>query len=600
MKIKTIFGLIFVSILSIVSFACNCGGEEVIHNIELDYYVHEIDILDEFTLTPKTTGDVNAIEWFSSNETVATVNGGKVFPVSVGETVITARLDGKQAICYLSVVDNKIVPNLYLSKYSLSLISGDVYPVIVDLTYKNQTCNGASFTFTSLDENVATVSNDGQITAISKGSTKIKVVGKWKNIDSDIITEYIDVTVVRDIALKFNVRKCELFAIDSFEGVPYKNSQEIICTPYEQGDELSVAVNYTLENQEICTYDQGVVTAKKAGSTILTATIEYDGDIYSDAIKIDVECVTVQNEKELYISKLDPDISHAFDAETQINKVVAYLDGSEKVLTVTDNKIQGIADLSLGKIKIDVYSDKIAYSFENAEVVDLCITKPSHVEIMRSAVSGYFILGNDVDMQDATYVSHKVTFTGVLDGRGYAIKNMNFTTNEICLFYRFAGTIKNIALTDVKLGAVQGGAIGVYSKAGTVSDVYVSISLGTSNHSGGLFKCVESGLTKITDSVVYVTSDMTNNSGLLFGFGYSSSSVDLTGTKVIKTNFSATLVGARADSYATFRDATNALDTEQNPISYTLSDFKTAVSNQDIILLNYKSVVRNNLNNVIS
>ncbi len=600
MKIKIILVLIFVALLSSFAFACDCGGEEVVHDIELDYYVYEMDLLEEFTLTPKTTGDVNNIEWSSSNEAVATISGGKVTPISTGETVITAKLEEKQATCYLTVVNIGFVPNLYVSKDSLTLIPGDVYPVNVDLTYNKQTCSGASFTFTSLDENVATVNNEGLITAVSRGSTRIKVVGQWKNVDSDIITEYIDVNVVRDIALKFNVKKCELFAVDNFEGVPYKNTQEITCTPYEQGVELSVPVSYTLENQDICSYEQGILTANKAGSTKLTATIEYDGETYSDAINIDVECVMAQSDKELFVSKLDPDISHAFDTTTEISKVVAHVNGEEKVLTVTDNKIQGVADLSLGKIKIDVYSDKVAYSFANAEVVDLCITKPAHVEIMRSQTSGYFVLGNDVDMQNATYAAHTHAFSGTFDGRGFALKNMTFTTNNVCLFYRFAGTIKNVALTNVKLGGVQGGAIGVYTKAGTVDGVYVSMSLGTSNHSGGLFKHVEAGLTKITNSIVYVTSNMTNNSGLLFSFGYSSGSVDLSGTKIIKTQATATLVGARSgSSYDTFREATNALDTAQSPISYILNDFKTAVSNQTILLTNYNAVIRNNINDVI-
>jgi len=600
MKIKIILVLLFVSLLSSFAFACNCGGEEVVHDIELDYYVHEIDILDEFTLTPKTTGDVNTIEWSSSNETVATVSGGKVTPVSAGETVITAKLGEKQAVCYLTVVNNGFVPNLHVSKDSLTLISGDTYPVNVGLTYKNQPCSDVTYTFTSLDENIATVNNEGLITAVSKGATRIKVVGQWRNVDSDIITEYIDVNVVRDIALKFNVKKCELFAVDNFEGVPYKNTQEITCTPYEQGVELSVPVSYTLENQDICSYEQGILTANKAGSTKLTATIEYDGETYSDAINIAVECVMAQSNKELFVSKLDPDISHAFDTTAEISKVVAHVNGEEKVLTVTDNKIQGVADLALGKIKIDVYSDKVAYSFANAEVVDLCITKPAHVEIMRSQTSGYFVLGNDVDMQNATYAANTGTFSGTFDGRGFALKNMTFTTNNVCLFYRFAGTIKNVALTNVRLGGVQGGAIGVYTKAGTVDGVYVSMSLGTSNHSGGLFKHVEAGLTKITNSIVYVTSNMTTNSGLLFSFGYSTGSVDLSGTKIIKTQAKATLVGARSgSSYDTFREATNALDTAQSPISYILNDFKTAVSNQTILLTNYNAVIRNNINDVI-
>lgn len=598
---KTRVFKIILSVITLISLFALCGGcgcDDAV-DIELDYFVYEMDILDDFTLTAKTSANADQIEWTSSDENVATVSAGKVTPISAGETVITAKVGGSAAVCYLTVVNNNRSPILWLSDEKLTLVAGDGYAVKADLKYLGKSVENVSYEFTSLDASVATVDASGVITAVASGKTAIKVYAPWKNLDANLVTAYVDVNVVKDIRFEFNASEYFMYAVAEVNGVAYENTAQVSCVAYENGVDAPIAVALGTENADICEVQGGnTLVGKKTGETRVVATAEYDGYVYSDSVVINVGCALVDNADKLYISKLDSDISHAFKEETEITKVVLYSGSAKTELKVADNKIKGASDLSVGAVRAEVYGDKYAYSFEDAEILDLFITKPEHVEIMRAQTSGKYLLGCDVDMAGVSLGVYANTFTGELDGDGHAIKNLKYTALNTSLFYRLSGTVKNVALTNVTLGVrgsgVQSGAMAVWAQGATVEGVYVSMDFGNSNHSGGLFKHVEAGLTKINNSLVQTTTKTTENSGLLFGFGSSLAEVDLTGTYVIKKQSEATIVGGREQAaYQDFRERVNALDGNPAQITYTMSEFTAAVDGGTLNFGGYSEAVSN-------
>lgn len=584
-----------ISLFALLSGGCGCNKTQ----IELDYYTYEMDILDEFTLTATTTANPEEIEWSSSDESVAMVSGGKITPISAGETAITAKIDGSTAVCYLTVINYYRSPILWLSDEKITLVLGDEYGLKADLRYLGKSVDGVSYSFSSLDASVATVDGNGVVKAVAAGTTAVKVYAPWKNLDENLVTAYVDVTVVKDIRFEFNASEYFMYAVAEVNGVAYENTAQVSCVAYEKGVDAPIAVALGTENADICEVQGGnTLVGKKTGETRVVATAEYDGYVYSDSVVINVGCAVVDNADKLYISKLDSDISHAFKEETEITKVVLYSGSAKTELKVADNKIKGASDLSVGAVRAEVYGDKYAYSFEDAEILDLFITKPEHVEIMRAQTSGKYLLGCDVDMTGVSLGVYANTFTGELDGDGHAIKNLKYTALNTSLFYRLSGTLKNVALTNVTLGVrgsgVQSGAIAVWAQGATVEGVYVSMDFGNSNHSGGLFKHVEAGLTKINDSLVQTTTKTTENSGLLFGFGSSLAEVDLTGTYVIKKQSAATLVGGREQAaYQDFRERVNAMDGNPAQITYTMSEFTAAVDGGTLNFGGYSEAVRN-------
>lgn len=122
------------------------------------------------TMSPSTTTD--KLTWSSSNTSVATVNSkGAVKAVGKGIATITAKTtSGKTATCKVTVM----VPakSVKLSAKSCTLQTGAVYTLKATL---NPTDSTDRITWSSSDLKIATVSDDGIIKAVVKGTATITV-----------------------------------------------------------------------------------------------------------------------------------------------------------------------------------------------------------------------------------------------------------------------------------------------------------------------------------------------------------------------------------------------------------------------------------------
>ena len=119
------------------------------------------------------------VTWTSSDSTVATVENGTVTGLAIGTTTITATAGTETATCEVSVVYG----NLWIgansnnsSVTSVNLVLG-VHPsetliVEVEDSY-SQKVENALVTWTSNNPSVATVDNNGKVTAVSVGTATI-------------------------------------------------------------------------------------------------------------------------------------------------------------------------------------------------------------------------------------------------------------------------------------------------------------------------------------------------------------------------------------------------------------------------------------------
>lgn len=116
-----------------------------------------------------------ALVWTSSDETVATVDAeGAVTAVAPGETEITAASeDGKlTASCRVTVgVSVTGVDALE----TLELQIGDIETAELGAVILPETATGATLTYKSSDEAVATVGADGTVTAVGAGECEITI-----------------------------------------------------------------------------------------------------------------------------------------------------------------------------------------------------------------------------------------------------------------------------------------------------------------------------------------------------------------------------------------------------------------------------------------
>ena len=506
MKKKLFLMVMLVAICSLMVNLVACNDDK--YEIELNYYAYEMDLLDDFTLKATTTGNEEDIQWISSDESVAKVNGGVITPLAVGQTIITAKIGESSATCYLTIVDRQEIPELSVSTRTLTMLPGDTFPVEVNLKYNNVACENVTYTFSSLDASVATVSDAGVITAVSKGKTQIRVVAQWKTVDVDYTTKYIEIDVVRDVSLSFNVDSCSLYAIGSLEGVDYENTQNITCVAYEQGAELSVPVTLAVEDEEICSYDNNVLTGKKAGKTRLTASITYDGDVYSDSIEVEIKHVILEKDIDYKLSRLKADVSGIFNG-IEATRVIKYVASTETEFTVTNGLIDGATAFTTGEnVKIAVFNDKYAYIIDNVEVLDLLVKDASDIELMRNATSGYFELANDINLKGVSLkAKENATFAGTLDGKGYKIIAPTFSSNTgNGLFNKFSGVIKNLVITEAVLNG-QGGVIcdTVSSDDAKIDNVYIEVANLAVEGTAGLARSINKAPT-ITNTVICVVA----------------------------------------------------------------------------------------------
>ncbi len=128
------------------------------------------NILTGATLTPEEAG---RLRYTSSNSSVATVYSGYIFAVSKGTATITVYFEGNDKY---AAAENKIITvNVELNDASVS-VDNDTLNLKVDDTQTINATTNPKFlkdfvlTYTSSDESVATVDENGTVTAIGEGT----------------------------------------------------------------------------------------------------------------------------------------------------------------------------------------------------------------------------------------------------------------------------------------------------------------------------------------------------------------------------------------------------------------------------------------------
>ncbi|WP_426451216.1 Ig-like domain-containing protein (plasmid) [Staphylococcus xylosus] len=128
------------------------------------------------TVAPSTATD-KTVTFASSDAEVATVdNTGKVTAVKEGnaDITVTTKDGSKTAKCTLTVTAKQIpVTGVTLDKSTLSLEEGATGNLVATISPENASYKAVRFT--SSDEAIATVDNEGLVTAVSAGTADITV-----------------------------------------------------------------------------------------------------------------------------------------------------------------------------------------------------------------------------------------------------------------------------------------------------------------------------------------------------------------------------------------------------------------------------------------
>lgn len=157
MKLHKSFILLFLPLL----LSCN---RNPVYTVSISPSILSMTIGDVQTLDVNT--NASDVEWSSENDSVATVFYGVVTAKGIGHTNIIAKVDGATAVCVVTV-SGRDGATLSLSPAYVEVEKGSSYQYSYTSSYD------VPLTWTSSNEEVATVDPTGHVTPLKSGHTTI-------------------------------------------------------------------------------------------------------------------------------------------------------------------------------------------------------------------------------------------------------------------------------------------------------------------------------------------------------------------------------------------------------------------------------------------
>ncbi len=214
-----------------------CSAECVVtvsvntESITLDKTTLSLAVGETATLTATVKPDDatdKTVAWSSSDESVASVDNGKVTAIKSGKVTVTAKCGDKIAECAVTVTVP--VSSITLDKTTLSLAVGET--ATLTATVKPDDATDKTVAWSSSDESVASVDN-GNVTAVKAGQARITAaVG---NITAS----------------------CDVAVYQSDNVIIYTTTDKKVLTPYDEDAFGSAIVSNTYVG------DVGIITFEK-------------------------------------------------------------------------------------------------------------------------------------------------------------------------------------------------------------------------------------------------------------------------------------------------------------------------------------------------
>lgn len=315
--------------------------------ISLDRSEAQLDLRNTLqliaTISPADATD-QSVSWTSSDESIATVDAyGLVTPHAVGQAVISARtVNGLEALCLINVFseDNKVE----VESMKMSIVQGIVnvgaelrlYTMITPIE-----AAGCKLTWTSNDQQVATVDGNGNVVALSEGDAIITARAE------NGVEAHCMLMVRRDAVLPewiiLNHKRLEMSAGETEQLVP----------TLSPGVDDFNQVYWRSSNSTIVSIDtNGKVKAKAPGIAIVTATT-VNGCEATCLIRVEaIECEYIElNKTSLELKVGDSEqLEATIYPDEATDKSIIWSSSNSGIATVDESgRVTGI---SYGTVKI--------------------------------------------------------------------------------------------------------------------------------------------------------------------------------------------------------------------------------------------------------
>ncbi|MDE5840324.1 MAG: Ig-like domain-containing protein, partial [Muribaculaceae bacterium] len=206
------------------------------------------------TVTPADATD--KVTWSSSDKETATVTGGVVKALKAGTVTITATVNKIKATCVITITDIEVT-KVELDQTAVTLLEEE--KVTLKATVSPEEATDKTVTWSSSNEDVATVTDAGVVIAVSAGTATITATSGKASATCEITVE-APFVAVETITLDRNTAKVE-------EGKTVTLKATV--RPVAATDQT---VSWTSSDETVATVDsKGVVTGVKAGTAVITA-----------------------------------------------------------------------------------------------------------------------------------------------------------------------------------------------------------------------------------------------------------------------------------------------------------------------------------------
>ena len=491
--------------------ACTSGSEKqlTLSKSELQIMQYTTQQLDAFLDGEKIT---ESVEWSSSNESVCTVEKGLVTARKGGVATVTAKSGEKTASCEVTVERVDDLPSITLTQTAVEIRMGTDITVGASATFKGDAIT-PKYTWSSADESIATVDQNGKITGVSYGYTTVTVKAEYMGAISEasvnvkIKTEFDIIYSDYSLELKTDVN------VDP-ETVNYALSPKI----YKEGEAYTgeTTITYSIDDESVATVSgSGLVSAVKAGETQVVAEIAVENYLLTEYISVTVEKsrkVFDLQDYEMYKGITNGVLqSNRFEADVSLYDdemvTITIQRGEDEPEENTAMRVGNEIIVSSSVIGVKTYGEVLlTISLEKVDFVyplNVITRRISTLDDLKNLsvyggvddtndpkyqYSGYFILTQNIDCnyetlgERAGYNKDDVNvnlrdygFDGIFDGRGYCIENMVSDDGGLFGNAQQTSVIKNLAVT----GRITNKAAGLLGKKinGTLENIYIKTTV---------------------------------------------------------------------------------------------------------------------------
>lgn len=242
---------------------------------------------------PENAGNKN-VTWSSSNPSVGTIDSNGLFTaLSEGKTTITATTVEGGVTGTLEVTVKPAISNVTYLPNPINLTVGDTLQLQKQMTYSDGSteivdCNSEIDLFDIKDTSIATVDENGVITAVKKGTTQIYIYGDGEELIDIVVSE----KTVAPTAI----------SLSGAASIQIGKTTQLSAT-FTPENTTETGIEWTSSDKAIATVSStGLVTGVSSGTVKITAKSTY---LSSISAEITIEVTSLDNVEQWTLATSD-------------------------------------------------------------------------------------------------------------------------------------------------------------------------------------------------------------------------------------------------------------------------------------------------------